>query len=101
MTQLLDVDRVRELFDLRASFVAALGGAYDANPYPIWNALRDQAPVHEGTLHELSGVEEAFFWHGLPYPDRPHFSVFSYEACDAAYRNAEVFASSPDGVGAD
>jgi cytochrome P450 len=37
-------------------------------------------------------------FHGLPYPDRPHFSVFSYEACDEAYRDDKVFASSPDAV---
>ena len=37
-------------------------------------------------------------FHGLPYPDRPHFSAFSWAACDAAYRNPEVFASSPDAV---
>ena len=35
------------------------------------------------------------YFHGLPYPDRPHFSAFSFEACDAAYRNPEVFASAP------
>ena len=38
------------------------------------------------------------FFHGLPYPDRPHFSAFSWAACDAAYRNPEVFASSPEAV---
>ena len=35
--QLLDVERVRELFDLRGSFVAIFGGAYEDDPYPIWN----------------------------------------------------------------
>ena len=52
-------------------------------------------------MHELSGVQEDFFWHGLPYPDRPHFTAFSYAALDAAYRNPELFASSEDGTGAD
>ena len=44
---------------------------------------------------------------GLPFPDRPHFSAFSFEACDAAFRDDEVFASAPedggtggDGIGA-
>ena len=47
--QLLDVDRVRELFDLRGSFVAVFGGAYDDDPYPTWDALRERAPVQKGT----------------------------------------------------
>jgi hypothetical protein len=92
---LLDTDRVRELFDLRGSYVAASGGGYDRDPYPIWNALREAAPVHAGTLHELSAVEEPYAFHGLPYSDRPHFTVLTYEACDVVYRDNAVFASSP------
>ena len=99
--QLLDVERVRELFDLRGSFVAIFGGAYEDDPYVTWNALRERAAVQEGTLHELSGITEPYFWHGLPYPDRPHFTAFTYSALDAAYRNPDVFASSEDGTGAD
>ena len=98
---LLDVERVRELFDLRNSYTALLGGAFQEDPYPIWARLREQAAVHEGIVHELSGVQEPFFFHGLPFPDRPHFSAFTYEACDAAYRNPQVFASSPDAEGVD
>lgn len=100
-TPLLDVARVRELFDLRLAFNALLGGTYDANPYPRMRQLREQAPVHAGTPHELCGVTDAFFWHGLPEADRPHFTAVSYEACDAAYRNSELFASSADAIGAD
>jgi cytochrome P450 len=95
-TPTLDSDRVRELFDLRSSYVAAAGGGYTGDPYPIWRRLREQGPVHPGTLHELTGVTEDLVFHGLPYPDRPHFSVFSYEACHAAYRNPDVFASAPE-----
>jgi cytochrome P450 len=52
--------------------------------------------VHEGTVHGLTGVHENLLFHGLPSEDRPHFSAFSWAACDAAYRDPEVFASSPD-----
>ena len=45
-----------------------------------------------------SGVDEDLLFHGLPYPDRPHFSAFTYEACDAVYRNPELFASSAEAV---
>ncbi|HEX4427658.1 MAG TPA: cytochrome P450 [Frankiaceae bacterium] len=98
---LLDAERVRELFDLRSSYLAVFGGAYDGDPNPIWAQLREQAPVHPGTVHELSGIQEPFMFHGLPYPDLPHFSAFTYEACDAAYRNPGLFSSSPDALGAD
>ena len=56
------------------------------------------APVHEGTVHELSGIADDLLFHGLPYPDRPHFSAFTWAACDAAYRNPEAFASSAEAV---
>jgi cytochrome P450 len=46
----------------------------------------------------LSGAGADLMFHGLPYPDRPHFSAFTWEACDAVYRNPEVFASSPEAI---
>jgi cytochrome P450 len=94
-SQVLDVERVRALFDLRANYNALFGGGYEDDPYPIWADLREQAPVHPGVVHELTGFEGPAFFHGLPYPDRPHFSAFSYAACDSVYRNDKVFASSP------
>ncbi len=94
----LDLDRVRRLFDLASSTHEYAGGNYREDPYPLWRALRDGATVHEGTVHELSGVQQNLMFHGLPYPDRPHFSTFSWAACDAAYRNPDIFASSPDAV---
>jgi cytochrome P450 len=94
----LDLDRVRRLFDLASSTNAHNGGNYREDPYPVWQALREEATVHEGTVHALSGVQQDFMFHGLPFPDHPHFSTFSWAACDAAYRNPEVFASSPDAV---
>lgn len=95
---LLDAERVRELFDLRGSFMAAMGGAYDQDPYPVWAALREQATVHEGTLHDLSGFPGTYYFQGLPLPDRPHYTAFTYAAADTIYRNQELFASSPEAV---
>lgn len=97
-TPTLDRERVRELFDLRSAYIAEIGGGYSDDPYPAWHRLREEGPVHEGTVHELTGVTDALLFHGLPYPDRPHFSVFSFEACNAAYRNPELFASSAEAV---
>ena len=98
MTAGLDRDRVRELFDLRASSLLESGRDYEDDPYPVWHRLREQGPVHRGIVHELTGFSGPALFQGLPYPERAHFSAFSYAACDAAFRNDELFASSPDPV---
>jgi cytochrome P450 len=97
-TPTLDRDRLRELFDLRSSYNEYTGGNYHDDPYPVWHQLREQGPVLPGTLHELTGCTSPYFFHGLPYPDRPHFTVFDYETCMVAYRNPEVFSSSGEPV---
>ncbi len=101
--KLLDREELRKLFDLRSSYNAHSGGGYTDDPYPVWRELREQAPVHEGIVHELTGFAGPAMFQGLPFPDRPHFSAFSFEACDAAFRDGELFASAPeaDGTGGD
>ncbi|MBV9951842.1 MAG: cytochrome P450 [Acidimicrobiia bacterium] len=96
--QLLDRERIKELFDLRANTLSFTGGLQAIDPYPLWHELRASGPVHPGTVHELCGLEGDLFWHGLPEPDRTHFSAFSFAACDHAHRTPEVFASSPGAV---
>ncbi|HEY7107068.1 MAG TPA: cytochrome P450 [Acidimicrobiia bacterium] len=100
-TRMLDRDELRRLFDLRSSYNVHSGGDYTDDPYPVWRELRDRAPVHEGTVHALTGYPGEATFHGLPSTDRLHFSAFSFDACDAAYRDPEVFASSPDAAGPD
>lgn len=97
----LDRDRLRELFDLRSSYNEFSGGSYHGDPYPAWHRLREQGPVVPGTLHELTGCSGSMYFHGLPYPDRPHFTLFDYETGFAAHRDPEVFASSPEPVDLD
>ncbi len=92
---LLDRQRIKELFDLRSGIGSWNGGGLTADPHPRWHELRETGPVHAGTVHGLSGVTDDLLWHGLPEPERAHFSAFSYAACDEVYRNPEVFASSP------
>ncbi|MBY8862846.1 cytochrome P450 [Nocardia sp. CA2R105] len=94
----LDRARVRELFDLRGSYLVQTGGDYQDDPYPVWHRLRAQAPVQPGTVHELTGYPGRAVFHGLPEPDREHFSAFGFAACDSAYRNPEVFVSAPHPV---
>ena len=47
----LDRNRLRELFDLRSSYNAWAGGAYEHDPYPVWHRLREEGPVLPGVLH--------------------------------------------------
>jgi cytochrome P450 len=91
----LDRERIRELFDLRSSFNQLAGGDYTDDPYPAWHELRRRGPVLAGTVHELTGYEGDALFHGLPYPDRPHYSAFDYATLDTVYRNDTVFSSSP------
>lgn len=100
-TPTLDRNRLRELFDLRSSYNVLSGGAYQDDPYPAWHRLRQQGPVLPGVLHELTGCTDAMYFHGLPYPDRPHFTTFDYETSFTAFRDQEVFASSPEPVDLD
>jgi cytochrome P450 len=99
--QTLDRDELRRLFDLRSSRNSFSGGGFTVDPYPIWRELRERAPVHEGIVHELTGYPGDAMFQGLPFPELPHFSAFSFEACDTAFRDEEVFASSPDARGPD
>jgi len=91
----LDRNRLRELFDLRSSYNAYSGGAYQEDPYSVWHRLRAEGPV----LPAFSRAERLHRYDVLPraaVPDCPHFTAFDYDSCMTAYRNPEVFASSPE-----
>jgi cytochrome P450 len=97
----LDRSRIRELFDLRSGNHSFTGGGYEMDPYPAFHLLRQTGPVHPGVVHSLIGWKEDAYFQGLPHSDRPHFSVFGYEACDQAFRDNETFASSPGPIDID
>lgn len=90
----LDRERIRDLFDLRRRGGGSYG-AYTGDPYPAWHRLRETGPVHEGIVHELTGFEGPAFFHGLPEPERRHFSLFGWDECDRAYRDETIFRSAP------
>lgn len=96
--QKLDIARVRELFDLRGGSALFTGGGFVGDPHTRWHELRETGPVHEGIVHELTGCEDPAMWHGVPEPERRHFSAFSYDTCDEAQRDTEIYASSPETV---
>jgi cytochrome P450 len=94
----LDRRLLHEFFDLRSSYNVHMGGGYVDDPYPAWKELRSSGPVHEGIVHELTGFPGPAMFQGLPFPDRRHFSAFSFAACDAAFRNEKLFASSHEPI---
>lgn len=91
---LLDEARLQRLFDLRSSVYASRGGTFDPDPYPAFHLLRETGPVHEGIVGPLVGYTGEGFFQGLPFPDRPHFSVFDFATCDAVLRDPATFSSS-------
>jgi cytochrome P450 len=93
----LDRERIRDLFDLRRRGNGSYG-VYTDDPYPMLHHLRETGPIHPGTVHQLIGVEGPMGFHGLPEPDREHFSVFSFEVCDEVYRDDTRFRSAPTDV---
>ena len=89
----LDPARIRALFDLRSSYNAHSGGGYEDDPHPAFHRLRETGPVHKGTVHELIGYAGPAAFHGLPFPERPHYSAFSFEICDQAFRDQDTFST--------
>ncbi|MDG2029164.1 MAG: cytochrome P450 [Acidimicrobiales bacterium] len=94
----LDRDRIRELFDIRSPVFEFTGGGYAGDLHASFRELRERAAVQEGTVHDLIGHDGPAIFHGLPEPDRPHFSAFSFETIDQVYRNDTIYASSPQAV---
>jgi cytochrome P450 len=99
--QALDPERLRELFDLRGSAYASRGGAFEGDPYPGFHALRESGPVHEGIPGPLVGFHGEALFQGLPFPERPHFSAFDNDTCDAVFRDGVNFSSSPHAPGSE
>lgn len=85
-----DNPRYAEMFDVNSqSANAGVDGARDFTD--DMNALRDQAPVHKGTLRALLGQPE------LPYAtsdvQRDSMTFFSYRACEIGFRENLIFSS--------
>ncbi|MBV1688709.1 cytochrome P450 [Novosphingobium sp. G106] len=84
-----------KLYDVRRE-AADIGNAVDVGAImPQVHRLRAEAPVHKGRLRELLG---------LPHHDRhvrargrQHYSVLTYDACEAAFRDAQTFSNGVQG----
>jgi cytochrome P450 len=87
-----DDERYRELFDGVSGDGGRSGGGIVDDPYPEFHRLREEAPVHEGSVPQLMGLDER-----VPYQmrrtDVPIYSAYSFQACDTALRDAGTFSS--------
>jgi cytochrome P450 len=84
-----------ELYDVRKE-AEAIGNAVDISQImPRVHALRAQAPVHKGKLREILGLP-GHDRHVLA-KDRPHWTVLTYEACEAAFRDPATFSNAVQG----
>jgi cytochrome P450 len=83
-----DNPRYAEMFDVNSqSANMGVDGSRDFTD--DMNALRDQAPIHKGSLRSLLGQAE------LPYNDtkRDSMTFFSYRACEIGFRENLIFSS--------
>lgn len=86
----VDPERLRQLYDLRSDrhqeYAVSFEGDFDAR----LRALREQAPVHEGTVSGLLGLPPSDPITG--YVEN-HYACFSWDACNEACRNTEAYSS--------
>ena len=70
----------------------AVGGLIE-DPYPVWQELLAQAPVHAGTLAECMGLAPERVGKGLYLPGVRYFSVFSFAAVSDVFLRKDDFSS--------
>ncbi|MDE2302199.1 MAG: cytochrome P450 [Sphingomonadales bacterium] len=79
-----------ELYDVRRE-AEAMGNFIERDVTAEIAALRAQAPVHKGKLRELLGLPgHERHANGA---GRQHYTVLTYDACEAAFRNPAVFSN--------
>ncbi|MET0143438.1 MAG: cytochrome P450 [Ilumatobacteraceae bacterium] len=83
-----EAERFAELYDVEKHAVGN-DGILVEDPYPDFARLREEAPVHEGKVSDLLGAPI----NPSMRPDVPHYSLFSFEACNTALRENETFSS--------
>ncbi len=72
------------LYDVRRE-AEEVGNYIEGDPYPKMNALREQAPVHQGFLRQLLSL--APFHRHKGALERQGYTCFSFEACEQAFRD--------------
>jgi cytochrome P450 len=87
---------VRAIYDMRSGRNDFRGGRYEGDFHGGVKALREAAPVHEGTVASNLGLPYHDYLVGW---DDNHYSCFSWEACNAAFRDNETFSSNVYSLG--
>jgi cytochrome P450 len=86
-----DDPRYGELFDVAKEAAAANdGGEVYGDLTAAMNGLREQRAAHKGSLRELLNVPELHHAYDTP---RDHYTIFSFEACNRAFRDNQLFSS--------
>lgn len=84
-----------ELYDVRKE-AEAMGNAVDVSQVmPRVHQLRAQAPVHKGKLREILGLPDHD--RHVYAKGRQHYSLLTYDACEAAFRDAATFSNTVQG----
>ena len=84
-----------ELYDVRRE-AEGIGNLVDvAAIMPQVHRLRAEAPVHKGRLRELLGLPHHD--RHVRARDRQHYAVLTYDACEAAFRDAQTFSNTVQG----
>jgi cytochrome P450 len=81
--------RYREMFDM-AREAASFGDVVLGDVVEQMCVLRDQAPVMKGSLHELLAIKSNHASFDRP---REHYTFLSFEFCDRAFRDNQLFSS--------
>lgn len=91
MTDALTADdpRYKRMFDV-AHEAASTSGHVHGDLTLAMNALRDQAPVMKGSLHDLLELPHAPSNYDRP---REHYTLFSFDLCNRALRENQLFSS--------
>lgn len=84
-----------ELYDVRREAESVGNSVEVAAIMPQVHALRAQGPVIKGRLRELLGLP--LHERHARAAGRPHWTVLSYEACEAAFRDPAIFSNSVQG----
>lgn len=83
-----------ELYDVRKE-AESIGNFVERDVTAEIHALRARAPVHKGKLRELLGLPDHV--RHVFAKGRQHYTVLTYDACEEAFRNPQVFSNKVQG----
>ena len=83
---------IDDSYDPFADFDAAAGIGAVRNPFPVWDELRAQCPVHAGNLEGRFGVQP--FGEIMAEPTVVPHHALSFDAVQQVLRDGETFTSS-------